>query len=232
MSQPADDPAGGSKSERAYRTIKDRIADGTYGAGHRLVLDQLAAELSVSPVPIREALRRLEAEGYVEFQRNVGAQVASIDATQYTSTMQVLALLEGAATAMAAPLIGADDLDRAREINERMRKSLAEFDPLGFTQLNHEFHEVVCACCPNGHLRALMEREWSRLNVIRRTTFSLVPGRAAASVDEHEHLLRLIEAGASAGEIERVAREHKLGTLHALQARRDLASAESPREEG
>lgn len=224
MSQPATTPAVGSKSERAYRTIKERITDGTYGPGYRLVLDQLAGELEVSPVPVREAVRRLEAEGYVEFRRNVGAQVASVDPAQYAYTMQVLALLEGAATAMAAPQLSDADLDRARRINERMRESLEQFDPLGFTQLNHEFHEVLCARCPNVHLRGLVDREWSRLNAIRRTTFSLMPGRAAASVAEHERLLGLISAGASATEIERVAREHKLATLQTFEERHAIDS--------
>ncbi len=103
-----------------------------------------------------------------------------------------------------------------------MRQSLAQFDPLGFTQHNHAFHEVLCGGCPNPHLRALVEREWSRLKVIRRTTFSLVPGRSQRSVLEDEQLIRLIAAGASAAEIERVAREHKLATLHAFEERANV----------
>lgn len=220
---------GGSKSDSAYETIKDRIVRGVYGPGHRLVFDQLARELSVSPVPVREAIRRLEAEGYVTFQRNVGAAVAKIDSGQYVFTMQVLALLEGAATALAAPHLSAGDLARAREVNERMRESLAQFDPLGFTRFNHEFHEVLCARCPNPHLRSLVEREWSRLGMIRRTTFSMVPGRAARSVLEHEQLIRLISAGASAAEIERVAREHKQATLQAF--RKQAVNAGAPAED-
>ncbi|MQA86921.1 MAG: FCD domain-containing protein [Streptosporangiales bacterium] len=220
MAQPQDAlPIGTSKADWAYQTLRDRIQDGSYGPGHRLVLDHLARELSVSPVPIREAIRRLEAEGYVDFQRNIGAQVASIDGTQYADTMQVLAVLEGAATAMAASQLSELDLRRARELNERMRESLAQFDPLGFTQLNQEFHRRLCGACPNEHLKELVAREWSRMDIIRRTTFSVVPGRAAVSVEEHERLLGLITSGAPAGEIERVAREHKLATLRAFQER-------------
>ncbi|WP_322766816.1 GntR family transcriptional regulator [Frankia sp. Cr1] len=219
MIEPVGTGRGGSKSESAYETIKDRITAGEYGPGHRLVFDQLARELSVSPVPVREAVRRLEAEGYVTFQRNVGAAVAKIDSGQFASTMQVVAVLEGAATALAAPYLSTADLDRARDINARMRESLAQFDPVGFTRLNHEFHQVLCGGCPNPHLGSLVDREWSRLNVIRRTTFGIVPGRATRSVLEHEHLIRLIEARASEAEIERVAREHKLATLRAFQER-------------
>ena len=73
--------AGGSisKSERVYRTLRQGILSGRYSAGYRLVLDRIAREIGVSAVPVREAVRRLEAEGLVEFQRNVGAIVTGVD---------------------------------------------------------------------------------------------------------------------------------------------------------
>src|SRR5690348_173461 len=72
-------PAATSRVELAYATIRERIIAGTYGPGYRLVLDELAREIGSSPVPVREAIRRLEAEGWVEYQRHVGARVASFD---------------------------------------------------------------------------------------------------------------------------------------------------------
>jgi DNA-binding GntR family transcriptional regulator len=207
-----------SKSERAYSVLKARILDGSYGPGHRIVLGQLAKELSVSAVPVREAVRRLEAEGYVDFVRNVGAQVVGIDAGEYAHAMQTLAILEGAATALAATHLSEHELAAATELNERMKASLRDFDPVSFTARNHEFHELLCGRCPNPQLRDLVHKAWSRLALIRRTTFSLVPGRAARSVAEHEQLLTLIRDGAPAEEIEMCARRHKLATLDAFLA--------------
>ena len=69
----------GSKSEQAYTAVKGRIVDGTYSPGYRLVLAKIAEDLGVSVVPVREAIRRLEAEGLVKFERNVGATVSGID---------------------------------------------------------------------------------------------------------------------------------------------------------
>jgi N-methylhydantoinase A/oxoprolinase/acetone carboxylase beta subunit len=65
-----------SKHERAYRLIRARIIDGAYPPGHRLVIDALAEELGISQVPVREAIRRLEAEGRIEYRHNIGARVA------------------------------------------------------------------------------------------------------------------------------------------------------------
>src|SRR5215470_10693060 len=90
-----------SKHELAYRQIRERILDGRYGPGHRLVLSALARDLDVSPVPVREAIRRLEAEGLVTFERNVGARVGRLDDEEWEQIVQVLALLDGYAVARA-----------------------------------------------------------------------------------------------------------------------------------
>ena len=210
--------ASRSKSELAYDMIRERIASGRYPSGFRLVLDQLAQDLSISPVPVREAIRRLEAEGYVVFTRNVGATVASIDIDEYEQMMQVLAVLEAAATALSLPYLEPDDLARAREVNEAMKASFDAFDPVEFTRLNRKFHTIMHAKCPNGHLKEFIVREWKRIDAIRRSTFSFVPERARDAVKEHDGLIGLIEAKAEPAEIERFFRGHLNATADALHS--------------
>lgn len=210
-----------SKSQHAYETIKSRITGGEYGPGYRLVLGQLARELEVSPVPIREAIRLLEAEGFVEFERNVGAQVSAINPVEYSHTMETLAVVEGAATGLAAPHLTAETIEHATDINNRMRTSLRNFDPIGYTKLNHEFHETLYTPCPNPHLLDLVNRGWTRLAAIRESSFSFVPGRAESSVAEHDQLLGMLRSGADPTEIERAARTHRMATMRAFLARED-----------
>ncbi len=207
-----------SKSERAYLLIKTKITDGTFGPGYRLVLGAIAKELDVSVVPVREAIRRLEAEGLVTFTTNVGAQVVATDAREYQYTMETLSLVEGMATAMAAPNVTASDIALARKINAEMRECLEHFEPTRFTELNHEFHAVIFEHCANLHILDLVHRGWNRLSTIRESAFIYVPGRAKDSVDEHEHLLDLIESKADPLEIELAARNHRLSTLHQFLA--------------
>ncbi len=221
-----------SKSEQAYRLMRDRIESGRYVPGYRLVLAPIAAELEMSVVPVREAIRRLEAEGLVTFETNVGAQVALIKETEYQHTMQTLALVEGSATALASPTITADQVERARAINELMRESLSHFDPQRFTELNLEFHSVLFETCPNPHILDLVHRGWNRMKVLRNSSFSFVPGRAQESVDEHDRILQLIVDHAPTIEIEIAARNHRLGTLDAVLAqsasRQGEARAQAP----
>ena len=226
---PEKDAATRSKSQLAYHWIKERIASGAYGSGYRLVLATIAGELGVSTVPVREAIRMLEAEGLVTFERNVGAQVAMVDEGEYVTTMQVLSLVEGAATALSAPQVTAGDLARAREINAQMTETLGHFDPHRFTQLNLAFHSVLFEGCPNAHLLDLVHRGWNRLAVLRDSTFSFVPGRAEESVREHEELLALIERSAPALEIELAARAHRMRTVEALQAYQEHRAQEHRR---
>ncbi len=213
--------AAPSKSQLAYDYIRQRIDDGRYVSGFRLVLGQIAGELDISVVPVREAIRRLEAEGLVTFEKNVGAQVALLHETEYTYTMETLALVEGAATRMSAPLLTPDHIRRAREVNREMIACLDDFIPHRFTQLNQEFHSVLFEECPNPHILDLVHRGWNRLAVLRDSTFSFVPGRARESVNEHEQIVQLIESGAEPLEIELAARRHRLATLDAFHAYQD-----------
>jgi DNA-binding GntR family transcriptional regulator/DNA-binding MarR family transcriptional regulator len=210
-----------SKADWAYETLRQWITEGVYQPGDRLVLQQIARDLQISTVPVREAIRRLEAEGFADFQRNVGARVSSVDTPLYAESMRTLAILEGAATGLAAAHLSKRDIQTAERINERMSAGLRKLDPAKFTQANKAFHELLCRPCPNTHLLALIDVEWSRLAAIRISTFAFVPERAARAVEEHRHLLERLRAGAPAAEVESLIREHRMATVHAFLERHD-----------
>jgi DNA-binding GntR family transcriptional regulator len=207
---------GGNKSQRALQWIRGQITSGAYGPGYRLVLSSLAAELGTSVVPVREALRVLTAEGLVEFEPHIGARVAMVDAARYRETMQAIAVIESAATALSASHLTADDLARARSINEMMRTGLGDLDARLFSALNQQFHHVLYARCPNPRLLEMVEVEWARLGRLRESVFTANPGRAPLSVCEHDDLIDLIEAGASTHDVEQAVRRHRSGSLAAF----------------
>lgn len=213
-------PVGASKSQRTYHWIRERIDRQEFVPGYRLVLGTIAEELGVSVVPVREAVRRLEAEGLVEFEKNVGARVAMVDEADYLHSMETLGVLEGTATALSLPHLGAEEVERAQRLNDRMRSVLDEFDPGEFTALNHEFHDVLHLHCPNPHLEELVQREWTRLARLRRSTFAFVPDRAPESVAEHDEILRLIRTEADALDVELAVRRHRWRTIDAYRRHR------------
>jgi DNA-binding GntR family transcriptional regulator len=205
-----------SKVDLAYDLIRGRIQSGAYTPGYRLVLGVLAKELGVSTVPVREAVRRLEAEDLVEVVRNVGATVRGLDPVEYRWAVETLAVVEGAATGMAAAHLADAALTEARRLNEAMRAGLDDLDPLRHSRLNQQFHRVLTEPCPNPHLLDLVERGWARVSGLRSSVFSFVPDRAAESVREHAALLDLIGRGAPPAEIEAAARAHREATVRAV----------------
>ncbi len=217
-----------TKSEQAYDILKARIMDGTYGPGYRLVIDQLGREHGISSVPWRESLRRLEAEGWVDIVPNVGALVKTFDTGAWKRTIRLLARLEGLATALSAERFTEADIARARELNRAMGEALTNFDTTRFGSLNRQFHEHLCSRCEDERLFGMVHDEWTRMDIIRRSAFWYAPGRAVASIAEHDALIDLIEAGADADTIETAARQHEVRTLEAVLSHDEaqLASAE------
>jgi DNA-binding GntR family transcriptional regulator len=130
--------------------------------------------------------------------------------------MHILAMLEGYATSITAPLLTADDIAHARAINVRIAEAGPDFDPRVFSELNREFHFAIYEHCPDAHLQELIGVEWDRMALIRRASFQLPQQRFRHSVAEHEAILDLIEAGAPAAEVEQLARAHKIHTVDAL----------------
>jgi DNA-binding GntR family transcriptional regulator len=218
MSALAAQPQG--KQERVYSILRSRIVQGSYGPGHRLVIDALARELEVSPMPVREAIRRLEAEGWVLYTRNQGAQVAAIDAVSWSEAMTTLAVMEGFATRLAAPHLSGRDLKQMRAANRAMHIALEELDLVGASVHNQAFHSVIHDRCPNAYLRRELTAIQERLNTLRNTIFSYIPARGTISVHEHAELLELLERGEPAATVERFARQHKLNTVAAFETRR------------
>jgi DNA-binding GntR family transcriptional regulator len=209
-----------SKQEQVYAVLRRRILDGTYPPGYRLVIDTVGQELNVSPMPVREAIRRLEAEHWVAYQRHAGARVAPRDAESWAEAIEALGRREGFGTAMAAPFMTAADLAEMRAIDERMLGDVEAMDVLALTEHNEAFHRVIWDRCPNRILRREVELAAQRLNAMRSTIYFPMAGRGRSSIEEHEELIAMLEARAPGEELERFAREHRFKTITAQTRRR------------
>jgi len=206
-----------NKQERTYTVLRDRIHSGTFAPRARLNIDALARELGVSAIPVREALRRLEAEGWVKFQPNVGAIVAPVDATAWEQQMVAVAILEGAATADAVGRLRPSDLTKVRKLAAEMEEVAEDGDMARFSRLNRRLHATIIARCGNTYLLELLEQTNQRLDRLRDTMFAFLPDRSKAAISEHARLIELLEAGDAAA-VESYARWHKLQTIEAYRA--------------
>ena len=206
-----------TKQQMVYETVRDRIMRGVYGPGFRVVIDALAAELSVSALPVREAIRRLEAEGLLVYRANVGAQVTPAEPVLFEEELTVVAVLEGYATALAAPLLTPQDVAQLSAITDEMVVAMERLDVIAFGEHNHRFHQCIYDRCPNASVVQVLREFDRRLDAIRRTVFVHIPYRGAISVAEHRRIIDLIQSGASATKIEAAARAHKLATVESFR---------------
>lgn len=218
-----------NKQERTYTILRDRIHSGEYQPLDRLNIDALARELGVSPIPVREALRRLEAEGWVQFRPNAGAVVAPVDATSWEQAMVSLAILEGAASGEAREHLRKTDLTKLRRLATQMEQATAHGDPLRFSALNRQFHDTIIGRCTNAVLMDLLQQTHRRLDQVRRTMFVYLPERSQAALAEHLHLIQLLESG-NDEQVERYARWHKLQTVEAYRAIHEINEERSLRQ--
>lgn len=210
-----------NKRQFAYQVIRTRILDGTYGPGQRIVIDQIAKEVNSSHIPVREAIHQLESEQLIEYEPNIGAIVKGINDTVYMDTLQVLALLEGYATAISAPYIDEAGIQKLTEINQQIGVHLKNYELDKISEVNREFHFFIYSYCPNELLITKIVEMWERLDVVRHTGFRFFPQRTPHSIEEHQTIIQYLSEKANPDIIEQYTRNHKLNTLEAFKQRNE-----------
>lgn len=208
-----------NKKDYAYNVIRARILDGIYGPGQRIVIDQISKELNLSIIPVREAIRQLEADGLIHNKPYSGPVVNSINEKEYLETLSVLAVLEGYATALSGVNMTDETILQLKQINSQMRDALEEFDFEMFGNLNRQFHVTILDKSGNCYLLDEIRRVWERMDSVRKSVFTLLPARTKHSVIEHDALIELLETRASFTEVEQYARGHKMNTVKAFEKR-------------
>ena len=150
--------------------IVERILDGTYGPGARIVESQLAAEFGVSQAPVREALRELEALRFVESQPNRGARVRQVTPEELGQIYPVRAALEEVAGRAAATRLTEDQLGALDGELAGMRRAAEAQD--AHAQLLHDvrFHEIIVEASGN----QVLAEVWRSLRVEARTLVSVL----------------------------------------------------------
>jgi len=180
-------------ADRIAALLREAIADGSLAAGTALRQDDLALRFGFSRMPIRDALRLLEAEGVVAIHPTRGAFVARMDAAEIGEIFQVRALLEREALRLALPKLRTQDLDAAAAILDRLD---VEPDVGRWGALNREFHLALYRPCGNARLLELIEAQHRAADRYVRVLLHNLDYRAR-SQHEHRKLLAACRKGAA-----------------------------------
>lgn len=181
-------------SQQVYTQLRAGILDNTYPPGAPLPEEALAARLNVSRVPIREALRRLSAEGLVEIKPRQGATVTELTSKQFLDAYRVREALEVLAVRLAVPRLTGDDFDQLDALHLAMQTAAEAEDVQEFFALNAEFHGFLVDHADNGDLKSIYESLIDRMRRYRTPSLDL-RGGMRTSVDEHAAILVAIRDG-------------------------------------
>jgi DNA-binding GntR family transcriptional regulator len=181
----------GSASQRVADYLRDAILDGDIGPGQRVRQAMVAERFGASRLPVREALRMLEAEGLIEHEANKGARVPLLDSREVDIIYQMRERLEPLALSQSIPNLTAGDVRRIGAIQDSIETNS---DVRGFLQLDRQFHLLTYSGCHFDQLMSMVTRLWNSTQHYRRAFVSSSgPGRMWVINSEHRLLLDAIQ---------------------------------------
>ncbi|MDR3592399.1 MAG: GntR family transcriptional regulator [Negativicutes bacterium] len=192
--------------EVVFEVIRTAITSGTLQPGERIMENQLAEQLNVSRTPVREAIRKLEQEGFVVMVPRRGTYVSDLSIRDINEVFEIRTALEVLAAGLAAERITEDGL----ELLERLLVEIGELIDLGDTERLVEadcrFHDILYNATHNKTLANITNNLREKFTPFRAISYSY-PGRAKRSLEEHR---RLVEALAERNPLlaQQVARKH------------------------
>ncbi|MEN3269075.1 GntR family transcriptional regulator [Pseudonocardia sp.] len=182
--------AEGAASTRVADYLRTAILSGDIIPGEWIRQEEVAERLGSSRLPVREALRILEAEGLTEHEPHRGARVPRLSMHEVEVIYRMRERLEQLAIAESIPRLDDDDVARLQDVQERLE---ANTDVAGFLALDREFHLLSYGGCPIEQLTAMVTRLWNSTQHYRRAFVSLSgPGRRWVINAEHRLLLDAI----------------------------------------
>lgn len=206
--------SSGMTTQALADTLREEITEGRLSPGEALRQEELALRFGTSRIPVREALRTLQAEGLVNYSPNRGATVAVVSDAEIQEMLEVRIALECHALRMAVPHAADADLAHARGI-------LEEYDaapsPDAWSAMNWSFHWALYLPCDCRRLLDAIERNFKHFNAAARAKVSALAGKDRPQ-REHYRLLALVEKG-KAEEAAALLAEHIRDTQRSIRAK-------------
>ena len=189
--------AGVTTHESVYRRLRQRILFGGFKPGGAITLRGLAQDMDVSPMPVREAVRRLIAERALAMQDNRRVLVPPMDRLKFEQILFARCALEPELASRALPHLTPARIDEIEEIDAHIDQSMQNGDVEGYMRCNHQFHFAIYELAGAETLVALVESIWLQFGPFMRMAY----GRLGTSMleDHHEAAIAAMRRGDEAG---------------------------------
>ena len=180
--------------EVVCETLRDAIRKGTLKPGERLMEIQLAEELGVSRTPVREAIRKLELEGYVIMMPRRGTYVANLSIRDVNEVVEIRTSLDSLASGLAAERITDEELERLQRLLVAIGGYIEANDMEKIVETDTEFHDLLYQASRNSRLVGIIFNLREQLTRFRSTSMAF-PGRLKATLEEHRRIVDAIAQG-------------------------------------
>lgn len=152
---------------------------------------QLAEQMGVSRTPVREAIRKLELEGFVVMVPRKGAYVSDISVKDVVDIFEVRAALEGLAAGLAAERITEDELDELEKCLFEISEVSSKQEIGAVVKVDTQFHEILYRASRNQRLTSIITHLQEQVQRFRSTSLAL-PGRTKDAVEEHKKIVEAV----------------------------------------
>jgi DNA-binding GntR family transcriptional regulator len=204
-----------TKNVAVYRKLRQAILKGKLKPGQKIVMADLAKTFGLSETPVREAIRRLESDGYVQFTPHTGAIVTKIDEGELVEVYLIRIALEALATRLASPHITDKDIDFLIKKNQEIEAAIQQKKYENIGHINKDFHLRIYKAAPFPRLYKMICDLWDTFERWP-SVFAYVPARAVASVKEHKKIIQALK-DADTDLADRLMKEQKEHAMEALQ---------------
>lgn len=194
--------------EMAYVSLKGAIVRGDLHPGQRLVESALSAQMGISRIPVREAIKKLEQDGLIEKLGKGGFIVKNPSRKEIEETFGIRACLESYAAALATGHMDAPTIDRLENVLRLYRDALERRDIAKMTQLNNQLDEIIFSTSGSRKLYALIANFRDFISRYRKVLLTCME-YAAISLSEHEEIVQAMKEGDVEG-VEKLVRKHLL----------------------
>lgn len=174
--------------------VRERILNGELAEGETIRQEALAEEYDVSRMPIREALKRLDAEGLVQLTNNRGASVTKHSLREIGEIFDLRSLIEVDMFRRAIPKMTADDFARCNNLLDEMEASYDADDVAKWGRLNYQFHSALFVAAERKLTNELLQRVCLQSDRYDRMHLSVMEQREPAK-EEHRKLVKLAQEG-------------------------------------
>jgi DNA-binding GntR family transcriptional regulator len=180
--------------EAVHQRLKESIVRGEIAAGTKLAETRLAQKLGVSRTPLREAINRLEQDGFVEIIPRRGAYVKKHSLQGILENLELREVLEGLAVRLASRHATPEMIRKMKACFQRFSERNVEGSISSYAHQNIRFHNLIIQASQNQKLIAIIRNLFDQMDMVRLHTIVL-PGRARKSLSEHSAIIRYIEKG-------------------------------------